>query len=47
LHPIRIDKLLLVNAGSIVVDSTGKQIRGENNDIIVNNLIYPICSEIS
>ena len=45
--PIRIDELLLVNAGSTAVGSTVKEIRGENNDIIVFNLTYPICSEIS
>jgi translation initiation factor 2 gamma subunit (eIF-2gamma) len=45
--PIRIDELLLVNAGSTAVGSTVKEIRGENNGIIVFNLIYPIFSEIS
>jgi translation initiation factor 2 gamma subunit (eIF-2gamma) len=45
--PIRIDKLLLVNDGSTAVGSTVKGIREENNDIIVFNLIYSICSEIS
>ncbi len=44
--PIRVNELLLVNAGSTAVGSTVKEIRGQNNDIIVFNLSYPICSEI-
>jgi translation initiation factor 2 subunit 3 len=44
--PIKVKELLLVNAGSTAVGSTVKEIKGENNDIIVFILSYPICSEI-
>ena len=46
ISPIRLNELLLVNAGSTAVGSTVKEIRGQNNDIIVFILSYPICSEI-